>query len=544
MSNGMNVQAVLAGLFASGLPPEEIKKQYLDTLQTAGEFTSFEDPLYPHVKLFRRTDGTIHGYVIKTRGNAAEATREVEALRHWAKQNDIDLSLPHYLPLVSTGQFVLSPYVGPEVYTVEHQLSERLAEIGEEREETRNSLATFRRAIVLRQVDMLARAVVAPYVPEDEHGHVLVANRDVVGNYKQNMREFFVRHATANGGKDDPLKKALEYVTSFFVPSFQERYVDTYARNMCFRIRPKDTIRVTLDDILRVREESHAERTITELFTMDMIFLQPRLVQVDLHRNEKLQLKGECLENIIDAPGLRRFRDKPFGYNDRERMNAIARFELRLEEEREAAKGSERRRDYLNDIAREIEKTSRGDYPVANLASILRVDPRDAQHYHAIAFYKAVRWIEYVTTYYIPEYEAAAGGRDKSEAAREKRVFAKERLELYRIDREIYKQTAREALYALMSHLFDQLTQISDEGSNKLGMITLNHTKSPGTPYGVIRRNNAFQLLSSKRQKIIATDEGFRYHMGELDRRAETPEEKAYAGLVKLGYLDHLLAKA
>ena len=548
MANGLSVQAMLAGLLASGLPPERVKEEYLEGLQRSGEFTPFVDPLYPHIKLFRRSDGAIHGYVIKTRKNEADATREVKALEHWSKQNGIDLSFPHYFPLISTGKYVLSPYVGPEVYMVEHQLSQRLAETSEDKKETGESLAILRRALVLRQVDMLARAVVAPYMPEDEQGHILVSNRDVVGNYKQNMREFFARHATINGGKEEPLEKALEYVASHFnvTPSFQERYVDTYARNICFRVRPRDTIHVTLDDILRVREENHAERTITELFTMDMVFLQPRLVQVDLHRNEKIQLRGECLANIVDAPGLRRLRSGPFGYIDEERINAIARFELRLESERESAKGKDRNRDYLDHLAREIEKTNTGNYTFADLSSILRMETEHAQHYHAITFYKAVRWIEYVATHYIPEYEKTIAKADTSDAGKESRKIAKERLELYKRDREIYKQTAREALHALMGNLFEQLPQAESKGDGEIECRTviLNHTKSPGTPYEIVRSGERYILLSGKKLKPIATDEGFKYHIGELDRRAITDEEKTYAGLLKLGYLDYLLAKA
>ena len=69
MSNEFNAQAQLAGLFASGLPPEEIKERYLGALQQAAGFSAFEDPLYPHIKLFRKADGPLHGYVIKNRGS-------------------------------------------------------------------------------------------------------------------------------------------------------------------------------------------------------------------------------------------------------------------------------------------------------------------------------------------------------------------------------------------------------------------------------------------------------------------------------------------
>ncbi|MEK6868497.1 MAG: hypothetical protein AABX98_06765, partial [Nanoarchaeota archaeon] len=63
------------------------------------------------------------------------------------------------------------------------------------------------------------------------------------------------------------------------------------------------------------------------------------------------------------------------------------------------------------------------------------------------------------------------------------------------------------------------------------------------TPYKVIRSGDGYTLLGNKREKPIVTDEGFKYHIGELDRRGITPEDKVYTKLTKLAYLDYLLTK-
>ncbi|MBI5072432.1 hypothetical protein HZA99_01295 [Candidatus Woesearchaeota archaeon] len=543
-----DVQVLLAGLLGSGMEPTDIIRKYLQAVESGG-MIPFHDPLYPHVELFRRGD-VVHGYIIKDRTSMDEATREVDALRHWARQNAITLGPPHYLSLISVGQFVLSPYVGPEVYMVEHQLSGQINNFAyNNNKDTTESLAIFRRAMVLRQVDMLSRAVVDPYIPHDEAGHVIVSNKDIIGGYKQNMRDVLrsISPWSSEREKDDPIDQALDAVTDFFIGSYRERYVDTYSRNICFRAKktePEALLRVTLDDILQARISDHQERTSTDPFTMDMLFLQPRLVQVDLHRNEKEELRGECLANIVEAPRLLACDAKGYEFGQEERINAVARFELGLEIEREAAKGSGRRRDYLEMLYKEIEKTNEGKYSLENLAQsgILTIESGCPAHYHAMSLYKAIRWIGYVTKNYIPQYEHAVSENTKN-------PVAKERLKLYKQDKGIYIATALQSLHALMDELYQQLPKgVEDVSEDAVTQkeIVLNHTRveEHRTPYKVRKEDGRYYFFNGKTTKSIITDSGFKKHINVLDQRAASDPEKAYAKLLKLGYIEFILAKA
>ncbi len=514
--------------------PQKAVDEYLARLRSKG-YERYSDPLYPNVVLFQ-AGNTVKGYVIKKRRSSDEADREVATLENWADINELELKLPYYLPLVPFGNIVLSPFVGPEIYMVEQLISDKINRTVRERDTaTKEDMISLRRALVLRQLDLLARAVVSPYIPRDEKKFEIIDNKDVVAYYKKNMKEALRSIEPFSDSRElDPLDLCLDFLFSHFIrdtPENRVRYLDTYSRNLCLRVTtgvPTQMLHVTLDDILAARRRTHQEYSDDDIFQRDMRFLRYRLVQVDGHRNEKIALVGEMEANIIQAPRLLDCTNSA-SFDLAEQTNALCHF--LLQREFETARVNGRTGDHLSDILKEIKKTERGDYRITDLKRVISIDDGCREHYEAMSLYKAIRWLGYVCDQYIPKYKSASPTS-----------VSRERLALYEKDKLIYRSLALRAIHTLMDTFYNQL-----EGAPNRKMITLNHGAQPRT-YSVDRtEDGAFTCYSGKRGgvgKPIVTTSGFNYHIRQLDVRAQTDTEKAYAGLLKLGCIEAIICRA
>ena len=235
------------------------------------------------------------------------------------------------------------------------------------------------------------------------------------------------------------------------------------------------------------------------------------------------------IANIIHDPRLLDCQQYPF--DDNEQINAFSRFLLQLEQEKEGGKGDSRNRERVLFLSAEINKTTTGTYSIHDLQKVLDIDPNCQAHYHAMAFYKAVRWFGYANNVYVPRYEDVLKESSSN-------TVAKQRLALYNRDAVVYKQTALQSLYSLMDIVYAQLPGIDNEKN-----IVLNNSRDEDhrIPYSVSRETDgSFTFFSGKRHRHISDEQSFRTSTQNLGRRATTDPEKTFSQLLRLGYLDFL----
>lgn len=514
------------------------------------------DPLYPHVRIFylgEETDISLT-YVIKERATSDTAKHEAEALKKWGENNGITFGHPDFkLPIVQQGTLLFTPYIGPEVYTVTHSLSQSLDKLAEEgldsHAEEISDLCTFRRALVLTQVDTLVTSLVNPYIPKHDDGSPIESTPDeVIANYIDNISS--VISSTRGFQKEEQsesLHAALSVFQEILNPNELQRYIDTYARNIGFRvprIRRGQLVHASLDDILALRKDFHRENgeRLSSSFALDSAFLQQHLIQFDLHRCEKNALSGECLANIIHNPRL--LAAEPIKFDEQEQINAFARYLFALAYYNEVKRFTTHDRDKAQALNEEINRTNEGTYTLDALRNqnLIPFDTPQYAHYLAMSFYKAIRWLGYIRDNYIPTYRKLGRQEGQSEKLRE---VAEYREKLSRSDLIIYRQTARRSLCALMDILYGQLPE--NKKSEHVKSIILNGVKDPDhrIPYHVMRErdndNCHFTFGVGKNQRPIAGDSIFLKHISQFSRRAATQSEKIYSKLLRLGYIATIL---
>lgn len=525
-------------------------------LQTFG--TVDVDPLYEHVRYIGDT-----AVLIKKRSSAEEVTREVEALDYWAKQNGFVFDYPSFnFPLLPVEDHILMPYVGPEVYDVYNLLNTKIDELNKDTSKKKEGqkkiidLVGFRRALVLRQIDLLANSISYPYIPTKLDGSVIVENRDVVGTYISNIKQVIMDNVQEGSIKIDTtaLSSALSVFHELLNAESPQRYIDTYARNIGFRVPERkrgEVIGATLDNILKLRNayQSLTGTLQTPTPALDEEFLQReyRLVQFDLHRHEKIALSGECLANIIHDPRLLDVQSE-YKFGVKEQNNAIARYLLLLTYIEEFKKETNPDRNKIRRLLDEIEATNEGNYTLDKLKSlgndILPFDTAMHVHYLTMFFYKAMRWYGYVNNHYLQRYNAILADKDNSDT---KKQVVKYRKELYEKDLSIYARTAKNYLEELMKILYNQLDKTKTRKIKKKHWkyIELNSDKDEKhrTQYFVKSRENKYSFLYGKKKREINLQR-FVEHKNKLQYQSDAKQDdeiKLYKQLLCLSYLAQFL---
>ncbi len=409
------------------------------------------DPLYSNVIHFGGSieqEGGPEGVVdiainVKKRPNEQVARREVDALNHWASLVGIKWE-DFGFPLTLAGDRIIAPYIGPEVYQVIDELNKK---IESSKGQERKSLEIFRRVFVLRQVDTLSYSIMDPYIPRNNRGEEITSNSDVVVYYITNLVSVLKRMTDE---KYKRIKKAATVFKDLFDSSRKVRYFDTYARNICVAFhQPIGSLKADIDGLLELRRKYHAEHPDSSTIENDFAFLNPRLVQVDLHRNEKCALDVESLENIIRGS---RLLDSSAPFDAHEQENAFARYMLQREYLREIGKGPSHR-ERATELSAEIDKTNEGNYTINELRKYIQFDEKAERHYLAMKLYKAIRWTGYIRDHYIERYEQAVEGEPLGIAEQ----VRKYRLALYKKDLEVHQAVARQTMDELLEKLFDIL---------------------------------------------------------------------------------------
>ncbi len=439
----------------------------------------FVDPLYPNI-----IHGTEFSIVVKTREDSEIARHEINALNYWAQQNGMNWQQFGFR-LAQVENRILAPYIGPEVYEVIDALNKRIQE-----EPENLSLITFRRAIILQQIDILARFTIDPYVPIDSKtGREIVSNPNIVQYYMQNMMHvldnmrdsLFNPTLASNKTKSQQhLRNTLSVFKELVNENELERYVDTYQRNLCFLApqRKPGTLGVDIDDILRLRSQFHREYDASNPgaseIEKDLKFLAGTLVQVDMHRNEKCALNGESLENIIRCP---RLLDNN-GFSAKEQENAFARYMLQVEYFRETAKNTTQNRQRVTALSAEIDKTLSGDYSLREGELIPFWNSKTKMHFLAMKLYKSLRWIGYIRDHYLGRYE------HPEQEGCEPRV-ATYRWPLYTSDLEIHRTIVVSALREMLDESYAAFSE-----EDKTSKIIRIKTKNKEETY-VLRKNQS-----------------------------------------------------
>jgi hypothetical protein len=412
------------------------------------------DPNYStHVGVVKAEDGTL--LWVKKRRDADEARREVEALLHMAEKcgapYDRELLMgPHLL-----GDHLLVPDIGPEMGVVLHELNRAISSIAHDV----NDLALLRRAMVYRQADMIGRAVATPYDPGTSPG-------SPVKGYKKNFGDALRISSRVNSSlRRDPITSAVSLVLDLLDQRREMWYVDSVPRNMGFLTDNHrnlfDMSNTWLTDFLTYRESVLQGADALDIgsrsssLVRDLDLLVPRLYQFDLHYNERRQLDGESIANVLYGSRLLDCDSLPFSEGEQEA--AFVRYWLTLKYWEEAVKGTDHDQVLLRRIISVKEATENimdtGE-PAAGLDDLSQFGFTldDRIHYDTMALLRVVRNLDYTINRYGPHYrQALVNGTDLEKCTAEYRLPMVER------DNSIHIKTALRLVDRLMGHLYQRL---------------------------------------------------------------------------------------